>query len=249
MINPTPDEIDSKGLFIEPCLPTISRMVPTGPGWAYEIKHDGFRFSAVRQGERVRVFSRGGHDWAKQLPSIADAMQALAVTSATIDGEGVICGADGKSDFDRMRACFSRHGAPEAFLYAFDLLELDGRDLRSEPWAHRRALLEQILAASPPGIQLCEHIEDVDGAVVFRAACNMGLEGIVAKRRDSRYRSGRCREWIKIKNPAHAAIERAMLIALSKRRQVRRPVAAQHPRAPSLGLMQALEPERCAPPS
>ena len=79
-----------------------------------------------------------------------------------------------------------RNGAPEAFLYAFDLLELDGRDLRSEPWARRRALLEQLLAEADAGIRLNEHIEDVDGAVVFRQACVMGLEGIVAKRRDSR---------------------------------------------------------------
>jgi ATP-dependent DNA ligase len=135
-----------------------------------------------------------------------------------VDGEGVICGPDGKSDFDAMRACFSRNGAPEAFLYAFDLLELDGRDLRNEPWARRRVLLVQLLADAEPGIRLCEYIEDVDGAIVFGQACVMGLEGIVAKRRDSRYRSGRCREWIKIKNPAHPAIERAMLIALSKRR-------------------------------
>jgi bifunctional non-homologous end joining protein LigD len=129
----------------------------------------------------------------------------------------VICGPDGKSDFDRMRACFSRNGVPEAFLYAFDLLELDGRDLRKEPWARRRALLAQWLTGADEGIRLCEHIEDTDGAVVFRAACNMGLEGIVAKRRDSRYRSGRCRDWVKIKNMAHPAIDRAMLIALSKR--------------------------------
>jgi bifunctional non-homologous end joining protein LigD len=204
-------------LFIELCLPTLSRSVPTGSGWAYEIKHDGFRFLAVRQGKRVRAFSRGGHDWAKQLPAIVDAMQALPARSAVIDGEGVICGSDGKSDFDAMRAVFSRNGAPEAFLYAFDLLELDGRDLRNEPWARRRALLAQLLTDADAGIRLNDHIEDVDGAVVFRQACVMGLEGIVAKRRDSRYRSGRCREWIKIKNPAHPAIERAMLIALSKR--------------------------------
>jgi bifunctional non-homologous end joining protein LigD len=75
----------------------------------------------------------------------------------------------------------------------------------------------QLLADAQLGIRLCEHIEDVDGPVVFRQACVMGLEGIVAKRRDSRYRSGRCADWIKIKNPAHPAIERAMLIALSKR--------------------------------
>jgi bifunctional non-homologous end joining protein LigD len=188
---------------------------------SYEIKHDGFRFLAVRQGKRIRVYSRGGHDWSKQLPAITEALQALPVLSAVLDGEGVICGTDGKSDFDRMHACFSRQGAPEAFLYAFDVLELDGRDLRNEPWSRRRAALVQLLSNADAGIRLCEHIEDVDGAVVFRQACVMGLEGIVAKRRDSRYRSGRCQDWIKIKNPAHAAIERAMLIALSKRRQPR----------------------------
>ena len=76
-----------------------------------------------------------------------------------------------------------------------------------------------MLDGTDEGIRLCEHIEGTEGAVVFRAACNMGLEGIVAKRRDSRYRSGRCRDWVKAKNLAHAAIERAMLIALSKRRR------------------------------
>ena len=203
--------------FLDPCLPTISRTVPTGPQWAYEIKHDGFRFLAARQRKQVRIYSRGGHDWSKQLPIITEALQALPVRSVMLDGEGVICGADGKSDFDRMRACFSREGAPGAFLYAFDILEIDGRDLRNEPWSWRRDALVQLLADVDAGIRLCEHIEDVDGAVVFRQACVMGLEGIVAKRRDSRYQSGRCREWIKIKNPAHPAIERAMLIAMSKR--------------------------------
>ena len=197
------------------------RSVPTGPQWAYEIKHDGFRFLAVRQRKQVRIYSRGGHDWSKQLPAITDALQALAARSVVLDGEGVICGRDGKSDFDSMRACFSRQGAPDAFLYAFDVLELDGRDLRKEPWHVRRAALTQLLREGSPGIRLCEHIEDADGAVVFRAACTMGLEGIVAKRRDSRYHSGRSRDWIKIKNMAHPAIERAMLIALSKRRTIR----------------------------
>jgi bifunctional non-homologous end joining protein LigD len=207
--------------FIEPCLPTISRSVPTGPQWAYEIKHDGFRFLAVRQSKQVRVYSRGGHDWSERLPAITAALLALPVRSVVLDGEGVICGPDGKSQFDRMRACFSRHGAPEAFLYAFDLLELDGQDLRTKPWAARREALVSLLDGSEHGIRLCEHIEDVDGTVVFRQACVMGLEGIVAKHRNSRYRSGRCREWIKIKNKARPAIERAMLIMLAKRRQAR----------------------------
>jgi bifunctional non-homologous end joining protein LigD len=102
--------------FVEPCLPTISRSVPTGPHWAYEIKHDGFRFLAVRYRKQVRVYSRGGHDWSKQLPAITEALLALPVRSVVLDGEGVICGPDGKSDFDAMRACFSRNGAPQAFL-------------------------------------------------------------------------------------------------------------------------------------
>ena len=191
--------------------------MPTGPQWAFEIKHDGFRFICLRDRKRARAFTRGGHDWAAQMPAVIEALQALPAPSLTIDGEVVICVPDGRSDFDRMRAVFSRHGSPDAFLYAFDLLELDGRDLRGEPWHDRRAVLVQVLADANTGIQLCEHIEDVDGAVVFRQACVMGLEGIVAKRRDSRYRSGRSRDWIKIKNRAHPAIERAMLIALSKR--------------------------------
>jgi bifunctional non-homologous end joining protein LigD len=95
---------------------------------------------------------------------------------------------------------FSRMGAPEAFLYAFDVLELNGRDLRNESWAQRREALVQLLADADAGIRLNEHIADVDSAVVFRQACVMGLEGIVAKPRDSRYRSGRSRDWIKVKN-------------------------------------------------
>ena len=203
--------------FIEPCLPMMSRTVPTGAGWAYEIKHDGFRFICCRDGDRIRLFSGGGHDRSAQLPAVAEALRALPVTSVTLDGEVVICGADGVSQFDRMSTVFGRRGSREAFLYAFDILELDGQDLRGKRWDARRALLARLLTGTSEGIRLCEHIEDADGAVVFRAACNMGLEGIVAKRRDSRYRSGRRRDWVKIKNIAHPAIERAMLIALSKR--------------------------------
>jgi ATP-dependent DNA ligase len=93
--------------------------------------------------------------------------------------------------------------------------------VRAQRWDARRALLNELLDRCQDGIRLSEHVADTDGAVVFRAACTMGLEGIVAKRRDSRYHSGRSRDWIKIKNFAHPAIERAMLIALSKRQQRR----------------------------
>jgi hypothetical protein len=119
--------------------------VPTGLQWAYEIKHDGFRFICHRDGDGVRLFSRGRHDWAGQLPAIAEAIRALSVTSLTLDGEVVVCGDDGISQFDCMRVVFSRQGSRDAFLYAFDVLELDGRDLRGQRWDGRRALLAQLL--------------------------------------------------------------------------------------------------------
>ena len=80
--------------FIEPCLPTVSRIVPTGLEWAHEIKHDGFRFICRRDGKRVRAFSRSGHDWSGRLPTITEAMRALPARSVTLDGEAVICAAD-----------------------------------------------------------------------------------------------------------------------------------------------------------
>jgi bifunctional non-homologous end joining protein LigD len=118
-------------------------------------------------------------------------MRALPVASVTLDGEVVICEAEGVSQFDRMRA---ENGAPVAFLYAFDLLELDGQDLRGERWDARRAQLGDVLDGRADGVRLCEHIQDIFGAMVFR--CVMRLEGIVAKRRDRPYRSGRSRDWI-----------------------------------------------------
>jgi bifunctional non-homologous end joining protein LigD len=187
--------------FIEPCLPTNGSAVPCGPKWAYEIKHDGFRFICRRDGYRVRVFSRGGYDWTDRVPLIAEALTALRVRSITLDGEGVVCGSDGVSDFDLLRAAVGRKGSREAFLYAFDLLELDGQDLRREPWETRRATLASLLRKASDGIRLCEHFEGTDGTTIFGHACAKGLEGIVAKRRDRPYRSGRSPDWIKVKNP------------------------------------------------
>jgi hypothetical protein len=112
--------------FVEPCLPTLGSAVPSGPKWAYEIKHDGFRFICRREGDQVRVFSRGGYDWTDRVPLIANALAALRVKSVTLDGEGVVCREDGVSDFDRLRAAVGRLGSRDAFLYAFDLLEING---------------------------------------------------------------------------------------------------------------------------
>ena len=191
------------GLF-EPCLPTPSKVVPTGPYWVHEIKHDGYRLIVRRAGDRVRLLTRRGFDWTKRFPRIVEAAQGLRVSSCVLDGEAVVCGPDGVSDFDRLH---SNGYDAQVFLYAFDLLELDGYDSRQEPLERRKAALGKLLARAPFGIQLNEHVE-LDGATVFQHACKLGLEGIVSKRRDMPYRSGRAKCWIKVKNPASPAMLR-----------------------------------------
>jgi bifunctional non-homologous end joining protein LigD len=196
--------------FIEPCLPTVADTVPSGPQWVHEIKHDGFRFICRRERDRVRVFSRRGHDWTDRVPRIVDTFARLPATSATLDGEGVACDPDGVTNFELLRAALGRPAKREVFLYAFDLLELDGCDLRLEPWSDRRWKLARLLRGAGHGIQLSDHMESADGDAAFRHVCAMGLEGIVAKRRDRPYRSGRSPDWIKVKNPDAPAATRVI---------------------------------------
>src|SRR5215510_5790750 len=174
--------------FIQPCLPSRAERPPSGPGWVHEIKHNGFRMMVRRDGARVRLLTRRGNDWSDRYPLIAAAVGALRVRSCLIDGEAVACGDDGLPAFDRLRY---RRQDGAVFLFAFDLLELDGRDLRREPLEVRKATLASLLRRAGAGLRLNEHLEHEDGDVVFRHACKMGLEGIVSKRLGSRYRSGR----------------------------------------------------------
>ena len=115
------------------------------------------------------------------------------------------CGHDGLPTFDRLRY---RRADASVFLFAFDVLELDGRDLRREPLEVRKATLASVLRKVRPGVQLNEHLEHEDGEGVFRHACKMGLEGIVSKGLGSRYRSGRSPDWLKMKNPDAPAVKR-----------------------------------------
>jgi bifunctional non-homologous end joining protein LigD len=191
--------------FIKPCLPTPAEKPPSGPGWLHEIKHDGFRLMARRDAAGMRLLTRNGHDWSDRYPLIAGAVNALRLRSCLIDGEAVACDGDGMPSFDRLRY---RRADGHVFLFAFDLLELDGQDLRREPLEVRKATLASILREALPGVQLNEHLAHPDGDVVFRHACKMGLEGIVSKRLGSPYRSGRTPDWLKMKNPAAPAVKR-----------------------------------------
>jgi ATP-dependent DNA ligase len=194
--------------FIGPCIPTVAATPPTGPAWVHEIKHDGYRLMVWRDGDRVRLFTRRGFDWTDRYPRIVHAASRLPVTRFLIDGEAVVCGEDGVTDFARLH---SREHDSSVFLYAFDLLAVDGTDLRHERLDDRRATLgEQITTPGKleaAGIRLSESL-DGDGETMFRHACKLGLEGIVSKRRDAPYRSGRSKTWLKVKNPDSAAMRR-----------------------------------------
>ena len=191
--------------FVWPCLPVSAPKPPSGTDWLHEIKHDGFRVIARKIDNRVRLNSRPGNDLTYRFPLIVEAMSKLRSRSCIIDGEAVACREDGLSSFNLIR---HRRNHGSVFMWAFDLIELDGDDLRLDPLEVRKATLAMVLARAAPGLRLNEHMEEQDGPLVFLHACKLGLEGIVSKRKDSRYRSGRSPHWIKIKNPLSPAVKR-----------------------------------------
>jgi bifunctional non-homologous end joining protein LigD len=190
--------------FIEPCLPSPAKAPPSGPDWIHEIKHDGFRIMARRDAAGVRLLTRKGNDLTRRFPFIAMAVAALPVPSCLIDGEAIVSDEDGLAIFDRIRGHGTLAGAT---LCAFDLLQVDGRDLRREPLEARKRVLANLLRRSHSSLVINEHFEG-DGAIAFREACRLGCEGIVSKRLGSPYRSGRTQHWIKVKNPKSPAVKR-----------------------------------------
>jgi bifunctional non-homologous end joining protein LigD len=189
--------------FVDPCIPSLAHKPPSGADWVHEVKHDGYRLIVRRDGETVRLFTRRGYDWTERYPAIAAAAAQLKARSFTLDGEAVVAGADGVAVFDALHR---RGRVTDAILQAFDLLELDGEDLRPLPLGKRKPRLARLLARAPAGIALNEHT-DARGELVFRQACMMGL-GIVSKRLTAPYRSGPSRDWLKVKNPDSPAMVR-----------------------------------------
>jgi bifunctional non-homologous end joining protein LigD len=190
--------------FVVPAQPVRRERAPAGPGWVHEIKHDGYRMLVRRGGGIVRVYSRNVIDWTDRFSTIAAVTTRLKADSFTIDGEAVVIGPDGLAQFDMLQL---RGGAKRAMLYAFDLIELNGVDLRGLPFLERKGTLARLLRGIEAGIVLNDHIAE-DGAIVFAHACKLGLEGIVSKRVDASYRSGPYPAWIKVKNPTSIAVQR-----------------------------------------
>jgi ATP-dependent DNA ligase len=145
-----------------------------------------------------------GNDLTQRFPMIVEALERLRARSCILDGEAVACGEDGIALFERTRY---RHHDGSVFMWAFDILELNGDDLRREPLERRKAKLERLLGRVGSGVRFNEHLE-AEGPLVFEHACRMGMEGIVSKRKGSRYQSGRSREWVKARNPQAPAARR-----------------------------------------
>jgi len=190
--------VTSRLRFIEPQLAFPVDQPPQGKHWIHEIKHDGYRSQVVIERGQARVFSRNGHDWSDRYPGIVRAAAGLRCNSAIIDGEAVVQDENGVSNFEALGSAIRRQ-PHSIILYAFDLLHLDGKDLRQETLSERRAVLKNLIGDDAHSrIQFSDEF-DGDGAALFKACAEQELEGIVSKHSLAPYRSGRSRTWLKTK--------------------------------------------------
>ena len=190
---------ESQPAFIPPQLARQTEAPPASGGWLHELKLDGYRIQARRDGGRTQLLTRTGLDWTARMAALAAEIAGLPVAAATLDGEVVVLGPDGNTSFASLQAAFQEGARHPLTYFAFDLLHLNGRNLRNLPLRERKALLAEILArADPRLLRLSEHLES-DGPTIFRKACELHAEGIVSKRAAAKYCSGRSSDWLKSK--------------------------------------------------
>ena len=177
--------------------------MPAGEGWLHELKLDGYRLQVIKNGPEVRLYSRGGYDWGRRLAALAEAVQAIPARSAILDAELCLLAPDGTCDFAGLQAAMGSGRDYELAVraFAFDLLHLDGQDLRPLPLTERRPRLERLLeGAKVPRLHLVEAFDD--GQALLEVAERQGLVGVVSKLRTGPYRSGECNDWRKVKTQA-----------------------------------------------
>jgi bifunctional non-homologous end joining protein LigD len=207
----TPDPTDAGALegarraalpkSFEPQLATLGDSAPEGDEWLHEMKLDGYRILCRIDGGDVRLLSRNGKDWTDRFAEIAEAAAALPCERALIDGEVVVLDRKGMSHFQSLQQALRRKaGTRDLHWFAFDIVHLDGSDIARAPLTERKELLRALLERLDPDgvIRYCDHVAG-NGPEFFRQACRSGLEGIISKRADSPYRSGRGRDWRKTK--------------------------------------------------
>jgi bifunctional non-homologous end joining protein LigD len=186
--------------FIEPCLALLMEKPPEGDGWLHEIKFDGYRLMVLIDNGSVRLFTRSGLDWTARFPAIAAGFETLPAKSGIVDGEAVIEDENGVSSFSALQDALSeRKSASAAIFFAFDLLYLDGYSLREASLNDRKRTLAELLdSKTHPALRYSDHVIG-NGQSMLDHACRLGLEGVVSKRRNAAYRSGRNGEWVKNK--------------------------------------------------
>ena len=186
--------------FIAPCLAALVREPPDGKHWGHEIKFDGYRLEARIGNGAVAFLTRSGHDWTGKFAGLTKPLTALGLTSALLDGEVIVYGGNGASSFVELVADLKAGRSARMVYMAFDLLFLNGTDLRALPLAERKGLLAECLKTAPKNgpLRYSEHMQG-DAAAILANACKLGLEGIISKRLDKPYRSGSHAGWVKSK--------------------------------------------------
>ena len=184
--------------FVPPELAQSAENPPKAAGWLHELKLDGYRIQVRKDGARVRLLTRKGLDWTHRMRSIAQSFKNIRAESAIVDGEVVVLNESGTTSFADLQAAFQEGARKPVTYFAFDLLHLDGHNLRGLPLIDRKAILAQIVKEVDDAIEFSEHMES-DGEVIFHKACELHAEGIVSKRAASLYQSGRGGDWLKMK--------------------------------------------------
>src|SRR5205814_845744 len=183
--------------FVSPELATLVAEPPRTGEWLYEVKHDGYRMLARLAKRDARLFTRSGKDWTDRLPHLARELKRLKLDDSWLDGEIVVQRADGRSSFQALQNAFDAGADSRIVYYVFDAPYLKGVDQTRLPLAERKAALGQALPKSSL-VRLSEHLEG-EAQEILEKACKLGLEGLIGKRADSLYESGRSKTWIKLK--------------------------------------------------
>ena len=185
--------------FIAPQLAASAELPPVGKDWLHELKLDGYRMQARLENHKVQLLTRSGLDWTHRMRSLATSLEAIPATTALLDGEVIVLDERGISSFAALQAAFQEGAKHALHYYVFDLLHLDGHSLRQLPLIERKTLLGDLIEGlNDDAIRLSEHVRD-DQADIFDEICRHGAEGIVSKRAESQYVSGRNASWVKVK--------------------------------------------------
>jgi bifunctional non-homologous end joining protein LigD len=184
--------------FVAPQLALEGTGPPGERGWLHELKLDGYRIQVRKDGDAVKLLTRKGLDWTHRMKPLAESVAKLTTHTATLDGEVVVLREDGTTSFADLQASFERGARHEMTYFAFDLLHLDGRNTRALPLLERKKLLADVLAQAPANVRFSEHLE-TGGEAMFHKACELHAEGIISKRADALYVSGRSGDWLKSK--------------------------------------------------